>query len=177
MESNKDRTTLLLVLPSMQRRNESRQQQKITNRDSGVSSALCVFNIGETVLVYNTLTKCNDIGKVTKKMGNNCYNVITNGRVRLISADMMSKTALKSDEPISDVVSISDSENVNDNMDCNMDSNIDSHMDFINTESDNDTNVYVIPQRRKRKTQLEKLHDSIPLNDSPVVTRTRSGHV
>ena len=51
MESNKVRTTLSLVLPSMQRRNESRQQQKITTRDSSVSSALRVFNIGETVLV------------------------------------------------------------------------------------------------------------------------------
>ena len=54
---------------------------------------------------------------------------------------------------------------------------MDSNMDFISTESENDMNVYVIPQRRKRKTRMELLHDSLPLNDGPVVTRTRSGHV
>ena len=177
MESNKVRTTLSLVLPSMQRRNESRQQQKITNRDSSTSSTLRVFNIGETVLVYNTLTKSNDIGKVTKKVGNNCYDVMINGRVKLISADVMSKTALKCDESISDIVSVSDSESVSDNMDSNMDSKMDSNMDFLSTESENDMNVYVIPQRRKRKTEIEKLHDSIPLSNIPVVTKTRSGHV
>ena len=127
--------------------------------------------------MYNTLTKSNDIGKVTKKVGNNCYDVMINGRVKFISADVMSKTALKCDESISDIVSVSDSESVSDNMDSNMDSKMDSNMDFLSTESENYMNVYVIPQRRKRKTEIEKLHDSIPLSNIPVLTKTRSGHV
>ena len=178
MESNKVRTTLSLVLPSMERRNEVRHQQKIT-RDSSVTSTLRIFNIGETVLVYNTISKTNDIEKVTKKVGKNCYEVMINGKTKLISADVMSKTALESDEPISDVICVSDSESVSDIMDSHMDSN----MDFISngsefdmeSENDRNKNVYVIPQRRKRKTEVERLND--PPNKDPVVSRTRSGHI
>ena len=184
MESNKVRTTLSLVLPSMQRRNESRQQQKVGNRDTAISSTLRIFSTGETVLVYNTLTKNNDIGKVNKKMGNNTYEVMLNGKIKLVSADVMSKTQLICDEPISEN-NISETESVSD-MDSNMDCNMDTDRDFlvenpdsnVESESENDMpdgNVYVIPQRRQRKTEIEKLHDS--LSTGPSASRTRSGHV
>ena len=182
MESNKARTTLSLVLPSMQRRNESRQQQKIRNRDCVVSSSLRIFENGETVLVFNTLTKKNDIGKVHKKVGSNVYDVMINGRIKLVSADVMSKTVLKCDEPISDIVSVSDSESVSDIMDSHMDSNRDVLPDGSESdneyESEDDTradNVYVIPQRRQRRNEVQQLHDS--LSTGPIVSRTRSGHV
>merc|ERR1712121_10057 len=91
MSYNKVVTPMSILHPSVQRRNESLQQQKVDNRDSVTSTSLRVFTAGENVLVYNTRTKRNNIGKVVKVVGKNCYDVNIDGRVRLVSADVMSK--------------------------------------------------------------------------------------
>ena len=174
MESNKVTTPLSLILPSMQRKNESRQQQKI-NRDNVSSTSLRVFTPNETVLVYDTLRKTNDIGKVIQKIGKNVYEVMLNGRLQRKSADVLSKTAIKYDEQFSDVESLSD-DSVSDVMDYNMvynNVNIPNEPDIESeTVNDEPANIYVIPQRRKRKTELEGLSD---YRDSPRDSRTRSG--
>ena len=49
------------------------------NRDSVSSTSLRIFTAGENGLVYNTLTKKNDIGTVQNVVGKNCYNVNIEG--------------------------------------------------------------------------------------------------
>ena len=180
MDYNKVLTPMSLLHPSVQRRNESLQQQKVGNRDSVSSTSLRIFTAGENVLVYNTLTKKNDIGTVVKVVGKNCYNVNIDGRVRLVSADVMSKCNVDS-EPDVEYGSDSDSESVYE-MDIG-----DSFSDGSNSEDESassvvnidvghqEDNVYVIPQKRHYRTEVDKLYDS--LSTGPVVSRTRSGRV
>ena len=134
-----------------------------------------MFTPNETVLVYDTLRKTNEIGKVIQKIGKNVYEVMLNGRLQRKSADVLSKTAIKYDEQFSDVESLSD-DSVSDVMDYNMvynNVNIPNEPDIESeTVNDEPANIYVIPQRRKRKTELEGLSD---YRDSPRDSRTRSG--
>ena len=201
MDYNKVVTPMSFLHPSVQRRNESLQQQRVGNRDSVVSTSLRVFTEGENVLVYNTRTKMNDIGKVVKVVGKNCYDVNIEGRVRLVSADVMSRCNVDI-EPEPEVESDSDSDtdsvyemDSSDSTDSvyEMDSsdstdsvseldNSDSYSDnsdSVSSVGDSDRNqqdnVYVIPQKRQYRTEVEKLHDS--LSTGPVVSRTRSGRV
>ena len=184
MGYNKIVTPMSLLNPSGQRRNESLQQQKVYNRDSVSSTSLRVFTEGENVLVYNTLTKKNDIGTVQNVVGRNCYNVIIDGRVRLVSADVMTKCNVmtksnEDSEPDVDAGSDSDLDSV-----CEMDIR-DSSSNGSNSEDEyassvvddnvrqRENNLYVIPQKRHYRTEVEKLHDS--LSKGPVVSRTRSG--
>ena len=156
MDYNKVVTPMSLFHPSGQRRNESLQQQKVYNRDSVSSTSLRVFTEGENVLVYNTLTKKNDIGTVQNVVGRNCYNVNIDGRVRLVSADVMTKCNVmtvsnEDSEPDVDAGSDSDLDSV-----CEMDIR-DSSSNGSNSEdeyassvaNDNvrqgENNLYVIP--------------------------------
>ena len=177
MESNKVQTTLSFVRPSMQRRNESRHQQKVCNRDGVISTTLRTFNVEENVLVFNTLTKTNDIGKVIEIAGNNCYRVVINGKSRLVSADVMSKSAVQNDDSDLESVSISDSESVNEmeaNMDSLSDRSISDSEDNYVTNVVCPRNINATPQRRHRRTQVQILHDSP--TTGLVAFRTRSGH-
>ena len=186
MDYNKVVTPMSLLHPSGQRRNESLQQQKVYNRDSVSATSLRVFTEGENVLVYNTLTKKNDIGTVQNVVGRNCYNVDIDGRVRLVSADVMSKCNVitennEDSEPDVDAGSDSDSDS-----ECEMDIR-DYSSNGSNPEGEyassivddnvrqRQNNLYVIPQKRHYRTEVEKLHDS--LSKGPVVSRTRSGRV
>ena len=176
MDLNRVKTPMSLLHPSVLRRNESHQQQKVANRDSVSSSTLRVFAEGENVLVFNTLTKKNDIGTVVKVAGKNCYDVNIEGRTRLVSADVMSKCHVENESNIR----IDDSESV-----CGMD-NEDSLLDESITDvedayySDDEDmypggNVYVIPPQRQRRTEVDRLQDS--LSTGQVNSRTRSGRV
>ena len=137
------------------------------------------------MLVYNTLTKKNDIGTVQNVVGRNCYNVDIDGRVRLVSADVMTKCNVitennEDSEPDVDAGSDSDSDSV-----CEMDirdyssngPNIEDEYasSTVDDVRQSDNNLYVIPQKRHYRTEVEKLHDS--LSKGPVESRTRSGRV
>ena len=135
------------------------------------------------MLVYNTLTKKNDIGTVQNVVGRNCYNVNIEGRVRLVSADVMKCNVMtecnEDSEPDVDSGSDSDLDSV-----CKMDIK-DSSSNGSNSEDEyassvvnnnvrqREDNFYVIPQKRHYRTEVEKLHNS--LSKCPVVSRTRSG--
>ena len=179
MDYNKIQTPLSLLRPSLHRRNESLQQQRVSNRDGVTSTSLRTFTVGQNVLVYNTLSRTNDIGKVVDVKGRNVYDVTINGRTKLVSADVMSKCNFDSEQVI-DHASESDSESENGEMD-SVDPSGGSTAEIESVYSyddDNDDihpgdNVYVIPHRRQHKTEAEKLYDS--LSSAPVVSRTRSG--
>ena len=194
MDSNKVQTPLSFLRPSVQRRNESRQQQRVGNRDSVKSSTLRTFDAGENVLVYNTLTKKNDIGTVINIVGKNCYNINIDGRVRLVSADVMSKCNVNIDQE-EDSESDSSSGNVHEIVEpeecfenesgpenvCEMDNSFSDGSSSIvegaypHSENDvhPDNDVYIIPQRRQHRTEADRLHDL--LSPGPVASRTRSG--
>ena len=176
MDLNRVQTPMSLLHPSVLRRNESHQQQKVVNRDGVSSSTLRVFAAGENVLVYNTLTKKNDIGTVEKVVGKNCYDVNIGGRTKLVSADVMSKCHVENEENIR-----TDNSGSVCGMDY-MDSLLDESISDVENEyySDEDDvypsgNVYVIPHRRQRRNEVDRLHDS--LSSGPVGSRTRSGNV
>ena len=153
------------------------------NRDSVSSTSLRIFTAGENGLVYNTLTKKNDIGTVQNIVGKNYYNVNIEGRVRLVLADVMKCNVMtecnEDSEPDVDSGSDSDLDSV-----CEMDIR-DSSSNGSNSEEvyasyivnnnvrQRKDNLYVIPQNRHYRTEVEKLHDS--LSKGPVVSRTRSG--
>ena len=153
------------------------------NRDSVSSTSLRIFTAGENGLVYNTLTKKNDIGTVQNIVGKNYYNVNIEGRVRLVLADVMKCNVMtecnEDSEPDVDSGSDSDLDSV-----CEMDIR-DSSSNGSNSEEvyasyvvnnnvrQRKDNLYVIPQNRHYRTEVEKLHDS--LSKGPVVSRTHSG--
>ena len=180
MDYNKVQTPLSLLRPTLHRRNECLQQQRVSNRDGVTSNSLRTFTVGQNVLVYNTLSRTNEIGKVVELKGKNVYNVTINGKTKLVSADVMSKCDIDSEQDI-DPVNDSDSESVYGNID-NDDPSGGSIAEIESAYSDDDDidvhpgdNIYVIPQRRQRRTEAEKLHDS--LSSAPVVSRTRSGRI
>ena len=178
MDYNKIQTPLSLLRPSLLKRNESIQMQKVSNRDGVTSTSLRTFNVGENVIVYNTLSRTNDIGKVDKVVGKNVYNVTINGRTKLVSADVMSKTNINSEQDTNSV-NDSDSESVYDEID-NVNFSDGSIAEVESAYASDDDmhqgdNAYVIPQRRQYRTEAEKLHDS--LSTPLIVSRTRSGRV
>lgn len=156
--------------------------------------ALRTFAAGENVLVYNTLTKKNDIGTVINIVGKNCYNINIDGRVRLVSADVMSKCNVNIDQE-EDSESDSSSGNVHEIVEpeecfenesgpenvCEMDNSFSDGSSSIvegaypRSENDvhPDNDVYIIPQRRQHRTEADRLHDL--LSPGPVASRTRSG--
>ena len=178
MDYNKIQTPLSLLRPSLHRRNESLQQQRVSNRDGVTSTSLRTFTVGQNVLVYNTLSRTNDIGKVVDVKGRNVHDVTINGRTKLVSADVMSKCNFDSEQVI-DHASESDSESENGEMDSvDPSGGSTAEIESVYSYEDDDDihpgdNVYVIPHRRQHKTEAEKLHDS--LSSAPVVSRTRSG--
>ena len=114
------------------------------------------------MLVYNTLTKKNDIGTVQNVVKRNCYNVNIKGRVRLVSADVMKCNVMiacnEDSEPDVDSGSDSDLGSV-----CKMDIK-DSSSNGSNSEDEyassvvnnnvrqREDNFYVIPQKRYYRT-------------------------
>ena len=189
MKKNDVQTPLSLLHPSIQRNNEARQQLKVSNRDNASASALRTFVIGEKVLVYNTLTKTNDIGEVVEKRGNNSYFVRIGERNRLVSVDHITKCVVPQNDEGCIIDSSDDSEN-----ECGA-VNVDSSKDrlFLDDDSDDDSSdeceyqsemaneepngtveesePYIIPHRRSREAR--KLQDS--LSKGLVPHRTRSG--
>ena len=151
----------------------------MSNRDGVTSTSLRTFTVGQNVLVYNTLSRTNDIGKVEEVKGKNVYNVTINGKTKLVSADVMSKCDIDSEQDI-DPVNVLDSESEYGNID-NEDLSCGSIAEIESAYSDDDVdvhpgdNIYVIPQRRQRRTEAEKLQDS--LSSAPVVSRTHSGRI
>ena len=143
------------------------------------STSLRTFTVGQNVLVYNTLSRTSDIGKVVEVKGKNVYNVTINGKTKLVSADVMSKCDIDSEQDII-ADSDTDSDSVYGEMD-SLDPSGGSIAEIESVYSDDDidmhpeNNIYVIPQRRQRKTEAEKLHDS--LSSAPVVSKTRSGRI
>ena len=73
-----------------------------------------IFTIGESVLVYDKITKLSTVGKVLSKVSNSSYNVLLNGDTKHIAIDNMSKTVIKdnSDESVNDSTSISDVDSI-----------------------------------------------------------------
>ena len=127
-------------------------------------------------------TKKYDIGKVDKVIGKSCYDVNIEGRVWLVSADVMSKCNVDIEpEPEPEVESDSDSDTDSDDEwpEIDISDSYSDNSDSVSTVGDSDRNqqdnVYVIPQKRQYRTEIEKLHDS--LSTGPVVSRTRSGRV
>ena len=111
--------------------------------------------------------------------GKNVYDVIINGRTRLVSADDMSNCNIESEQDL-DSASDSDSDSVHGEMENVYSSGgsiIETESVYSYDDDDDDIhprdNLYVIPQRRQYRTEAEKLHDS--LSSTPVVSRTRSG--
>ena len=102
-----------------------------------------------------------------------------NGKTKLVSADVMSKCDIDSDQDINPA-SDTDSDSVYGEID-NVDPSGGSIAEIESVYSDDDddihpeNNIYVIPQRRQRRTEAEKLHDS--LSSAPVVSRSRSGRI
>ena len=183
MESNKVQTPLSLVRPSLQRRNETHQQQKVCNKDRVTSATLRTFDVGENVLVYDTISKTNDIGKVIKKVGCNSYHVMLNGRVKLVSADVISKCVIQSDDSNPENVPSDNFLISGNDKDCDLDSVTDkSEGDYnIYSSSDDDDDfsprhvgIAVQSRSRHRKNEAQRLQDS--LCTGPVMSRTRSGH-
>ena len=105
-----------------------------------------------------------------------------NGRVKLVSADVMSKCVIQSDD--SNPVNVpSDNFLISGNdKDCGLDSLTDRSEDDYNiySSSDNDDfspkhGIAVQYRSRHRKNEAQRLQDS--LSTSPVLSRTRSGHI
>ena len=205
MDSNKVITPLSLLRPSLQRSQESLQQQRVA-RDSVTSKSLRTFEVGDNVLVYNKLLKINDQGVIVGVNGRNCYNVDIEGKVKLVSADDLQIFNVTTESNM-DIESGSDSNKdiVRDHSNemqsfSGDDSNKDTVRDDENTmqslsgsevddteyESNDETKHYakrvikknyVIPQRRKYKTEPQKLTDGLPENFKVLAktSKTRSG--
>ena len=75
------------------------------------------FTNGESVLVYDKMTKLSTIGKVLSKISNTSYSVQLQGVTKHIAIDNMSKTVIKDngDENVNDSASISDVDSGSDN--------------------------------------------------------------
>ena len=100
MKGYEPRTKFSLLKPSNLQINEKKFHQKVVNRDSSKTLALRTFEEDDTVLVYNTLTKKNDVGKVISKQGRNTYLVQVGEREKLVSADHMVHTQVSSSSEI-----------------------------------------------------------------------------
>ena len=147
------------------------------------SATLRTFDVGENVLVYDTISKTNDIGKVIKKVGCNSYHVMLNGRVKLVSADVISKCVIQSDDSNPENVPSDNFLISGNDKDCDLDSVTDkSEGDYnIYSSSDDDDDfsprhvgIAVQSRSRHRKNEAQRLQDS--LCTGPVMSRTRSGH-
>ena len=189
MDSNKVVTPLSLLRPSLQRKNENLQQQRVS-RDSVTSRSLRRFDVGENVLVYNKLSKINEIGKITKICGKNCYDVDIHDRVKLVSADDIQKCNNHVEsEVVVDSVSDPNVGNVRDNYNSMHSlSGTDADEEFDSSDSDDSNKYvtrkkrYVIPHRRHQEKpkckskEVDRLKDSLSHKES-VISKTRSGRI
>ena len=106
-----------------------------------------------------------------------------------MSADVMSKCNVDigpepevepdSDSDTDSVYEMDSSDSTDSVSEMNNSDSYSDNSDSVSSVGDSDRNqqdnVYVIPQKRQYRTEIEKLHDS--LSTGPVVSRTRSGRV
>ena len=112
-----------------------------------------VFNSGDKVLVFDKLTKLNNLGTVLDVKSKNSYTVDINGVPKHISGDNMSHTVIVDN----DSESIDDNENDKDNVSDNgsdTDTDIDN-ISLFSEENDNPVtpNFRVAPQQHARRHQ------------------------
>ena len=116
-----------------------------------------VFNIGDSVLHYDKLSKLNNIGIIQERKSKNSYMVSFNGRLKHCSADDLSHTVIRNDamEPVNEIVE-------NDNSDTSS-----VYSDMSEDE---------FPSQRQRQQQWLLRDTQVGNRPDPVVTSPRRLH-
>ena len=142
------------------------QERKRTSVPQDKVKPVRKFKIGDSVLVYDILSKVNSNGTVKDIKSNNSYVVFVNGRDKHISGDHLSLIVNNdiTDENI--VVDNSNDNIINDQIVLNIDNDSEESDDVYSDSSDSDDEIeqtYHNPRivHRKYRNEAQKLQDRL----------------
>ena len=168
---------LLLVILQVTPQLQVTQQKNSVAATKDKVKPVRKFKPGDSVLVYNTLTKLNSNGVVKDIKSNNSYIVFVNDRDKHISGDHMSLISNNNNVKdkqvlIDDNLHDSDEDlDISDNISVDYDS--DDDLELISQTVNNVNNINNV-HRRHYRTEAQKLQDN--LSNIHPESRLRSGN-